>query len=66
VNGSRWCPPSTAAQVHDHEESTRLQYGLAERAVDAWAGHSVISSCAGVNQPAIGQVGAAEQQPLEA
>jgi DNA invertase Pin-like site-specific DNA recombinase len=29
---------STAAQVHDHTESTRLQYGLAERAVAlGWA-----------------------------
>ena len=29
---------STAAQVQDHAESTRLQYGLAERAVDAGVG----------------------------
>src|SRR6266571_9563024 len=29
---------STAQQVHDHQESTRLQYGLAERAVAlGWA-----------------------------
>ena len=29
---------STTAQVHDHQESTRLQYGLAERAVTlGWA-----------------------------
>ncbi len=34
---------STAAQVHDHQESTRLQYGLAERAVTlGWAPSRVV------------------------
>jgi DNA invertase Pin-like site-specific DNA recombinase len=34
---------STAAQVHDHQESTRLQYGLAERAVAlGWAPSRVL------------------------
>jgi DNA invertase Pin-like site-specific DNA recombinase len=34
---------STTAQVHDHQESTRLQYGLAERAVTlGWAPSRVV------------------------
>ena len=34
---------STAQQVHDHQESTRLQYGLAERAVGlGWAPSRVL------------------------
>jgi len=34
---------STAAQVQDHAESTRLQYGLAERAVTlGWAPSRVL------------------------
>jgi DNA invertase Pin-like site-specific DNA recombinase len=34
---------STAAQVHDHQESTRLQYGLVERAVAlGWAPSRVL------------------------
>jgi DNA invertase Pin-like site-specific DNA recombinase len=34
---------STAQQVHDHQESTRLQYGLAERAVTlGWAPSRVL------------------------
>jgi hypothetical protein len=34
---------STAAQVHDHAESTRLQYGLAERAAAlGWAPSRVL------------------------
>jgi DNA invertase Pin-like site-specific DNA recombinase len=34
---------STAAQVHDHQESTRLQYGLTERAVAlGWARSRVL------------------------
>ena len=34
---------STAAQVHDHQESTRLQYGLTERAVGlGWARSRVL------------------------
>jgi DNA invertase Pin-like site-specific DNA recombinase len=34
---------STAQQVHDHQESTRLQYGLAERAVAlGWAPSRVL------------------------
>ena len=34
---------STTAQVHDHQESTRLQYGLAERAVTlGWAPSRVL------------------------
>jgi DNA invertase Pin-like site-specific DNA recombinase len=34
---------STTAQVHDHQESTRLQYGLAERAVAlGWAPSRVV------------------------
>jgi DNA invertase Pin-like site-specific DNA recombinase len=34
---------STTAQVHDHQESTRLQYGLAERAVMlGWASSRVL------------------------
>jgi DNA invertase Pin-like site-specific DNA recombinase len=34
---------STTAQVHDHQESTRLQYGLAERAVMlGWAPSRVV------------------------
>ena len=34
---------STAQQVHDHQESTRLQYGLSERAVVlGWAPSRVL------------------------
>jgi DNA invertase Pin-like site-specific DNA recombinase len=34
---------STAQQVHDHQESTRLQYGLADRAVGlGWAPSRVL------------------------